>query len=556
MYRWINRLLGRTEKRTVNGWEQWLPTPTLSGITITPETALSLTAVYRCVDIISSEIASLPICVYENLPTGGRRPDYDDPRSDLIRFEPSAELTAYAFWETIVSHACLYGNGMAAITRAWDGTPLGFTLLDARTTIVKRADDGQIFYEATTELGDDRSIKQRFISDNVLHIKNIGYSGVVGYSPIRLAQESIANLAAAEKAASAAFGQSGTFVGMFKVPDDWDEEARKKFRESFNRQHQGPYNYAKIGVIDQSTDYMPLKISLEDLQYMEQRKFGVGEVARLFGVPNHMVGDLDNATYSNIEEENLQFVQRTLKKWVNRVESECNKKLFTRDERRTRYVQFDMNGVLRGNSASQMAWFDGIISKAAMSVDEFCHAVGLNPVGGEVGKTRFTSNNLIPFDPSKPDEAQPSTVEQPASPATALAAPQSDDRESQPLPPVEVIEEASRALQAVRSVVVENLQRIVRKETSALRRAAKRADWQTFAKDFYSEHRDFLTANLASSVEALSLVTGKALDVEGIVSKIVDDSQQQLQASDNVEALLDTWEASKANALYEDYLTA
>lgn len=520
------------ETRSVAGWESWMPTPTLSGVSVTSDTALSLTAVYACVNVIATTLASLPFIVYERLPNGGRRPDPYHPIYDLIGFEPNDEMGAMSFWSAVIGAAALRGNGYAEIARdKTDFMPVSIVPLDPDLITVKRTDDGQLIYEGYRHQGDPKS-DFRLLPQNVLHLSCLGSNGIVGWNPIALARESVGNLMSAEKTASAAFGNSSTFVGMITTPDELDELARKNVRENFNKVHQGPYNSAKIAIVDQGMQFQPLKISLSDLQYMELRQWGPGEIARLFGVPPHKIGDLSKATFSNIEEQNIEFWQTTIRPWAERIESEVNRKLLTRDQRRTHFCEFNMDSILRGNSEQQADVLTKHFAMGAISVNGVCSVLGYNPIGAE-GDKRYISTNLQPMAeqlPSVPPSELPTETGDPVAEAPPEVSPSND------------------AVDAVRSVLRNDLSRLISKECQAVRRAAKKADFPAWQDTFYPEHRAKLAEAIEPTFRALSVLTGRGLDAQGFADEMVRSSREQLAGAEDLDGLLDSWLTERAEA--------
>ena len=385
------------EMRDATGWDSWAPSQNLSGVQVTPQTALSLTAVYACVTVIAENIASLPFMVYKRLPNGGRIPDPEHPRYDILQFEPSEEVSAFGFWSTIVGDACLHGNGYAEIERdPYTYDPIALHLLIPQATRVVRHTNGQVVYETRrTDQEQNTGRPAILLQENVLHIALFGPNGIAGYSPIELAREAIGVGMAAEKTGAAAFGQSSTPLGYLEVPGELDDQGRKNLREYWNKIHQGPFNAAKVAILEDGTKFVPLVISLETLQYIETRKLTAKQVCQLYKVPPHKAGILDEATYSNIEEQDLDFYKSTLRLWCARIEAEAMRKLFTRSQRKTHFCEFNMNVILRGNSIARTDNLVKLFGAGVFSVNGACLEAGVNPIGGTLGAQRFVQSNLV-----------------------------------------------------------------------------------------------------------------------------------------------------------------
>jgi HK97 family phage portal protein len=524
------------ETRSASGWESWVPAPALSGVQVSPETALSLTAVYACVNVIAANVASLPFLVYKRGKDGGRAPDYDHAVYDLISVEPNEEVGPFDFRQALVGQAVLHGNGYAEIERDEAGNPVGLHQLDTTLTEAMRTPEGKLYYRSGNSREGRPSEQITLLPENVLHIKGLSPNGVVGYSPITIARESVGGFLAAEKTGAAAFGNSSLPTGFIEAPGEVGDDARKNFRESWQRIHQGPYNASRVAILEDGWKFVPFKMSLADLQYLEMRRFAPQEVARLFGVPPHKIGDLSDATYSNIEQQNLDFAIGTLRLWCERVEGEINRKLFFRKERKKWYAQHNMNALMRGDSQAISDSLTKLFAMGGVSVNDVCREAGYNPIG-VLGDTRYVAANLVKLaaepdvDPTELPEVKTPTAEPPPAGPEAPDAPETPEGE---------------ALRSVRAVVLAELDRCVRKEVGALRRAAKRPGFADFRAAFYAEHRDFLVSALAPSLRALAAVSGRPVDPESVAAQICTGSIRRLQDAPDPSAVLDEWEAAKS----------
>ena len=509
------------ELRSVNAWESWLPTPSLSGVTVTPDTAISLTAVYASVNVIASNVASLPFNVFERL-NPGRRPALENPVNDLIAVEPNEEVSSFGFWSAMLFQACLRGNGYAEIERdEWSGDPVALHLVDASKCEPRRNGDGRIYYEVVSErIGTERV--EKIWAENMLHVANIGENGIVGLSPISVAREAVSSLVAAEKMGAAAIGNSHNFAGTIETDSELDEPARKNIREGISKVHQGPYNAAKILFLEDGLKFNPMKISLQEYQWLEYRKWGPQEIARLFGVPPHKIGDLSQATYSNIEEQNIEFAMGTLRLWCERIAAEVNRKLFTRDDRRRYYAQHDMNAVVRGNSESLSKWLRSIFGMGGFTVNDICNQVGVNPIG-PAGDVRYLEAQLVKLGTPPAPDVNPVNLPSDPNPDPTIEAPSAT-------PPARERNSAD-LLAAVRRQLVSDLGRWATKETNAVRRAAKKEDFATWSTEFYAEQKTWLAGAIAPGVELLAIALDKPIAAEDLADRLILNSQRQLQES-------------------------
>lgn len=582
------------EKRNISGIEQWVPSPTLAGVTVTPETSTQSTTVYACVDLIATTVASLPFLIYRKLPNGGKAPEPDYYLEELLRCEPNHEMDAFSFWHTFISYCALYGNGLAEIERNWDGTVKALWLLDSRTTSLKRDSvTNQLYYESVSRLDDGRSYVSRLLAENVFHIKCLG-TGLWGYSPIYQARLSIGNALAAETAGAAALGHSTTMAGILTTPEELDDQAHKTLRENLAKVHQGPYNAGKIAILEGQYTYQPLTIDLESLQFIETMKYGSINICRMWRVPPHKIGELDRATFSNIEEQNIDFAQNTIKPWCVRIEHETRRKLLMQDERRTLSAHLNMHELQRGNSEAQVKYLTGLFGLGALDVNQVCSESGLNPIGAD-GDGRYVSTNLQRLSLPAPDEVD--TVEDttdeiptgdtiqeislngaqiasllsivadvvsgvlPRSAAKAVLAAafptMKPERIDAIIDPIQITgvapapPAADPAVEAVRNVVLDTAHRCVTKEVGAIRRAIKRPDFPAWLGGFYADHTTFLLAALEPSYRALAAVTGKTLDTAAIVNRLVETSTRELTETTDIAAVLTSWESAKAQIILE-----
>ena len=362
---------------------------------------------------------------------------------------------------------------------------------------------------------------------------------MAGLLPVQLAQQVIGAALAAEQTGASVFGQGAMPVGSLEVPGTLDDPARKTLRAYWNRVHQGPSNAGKVAILEEGTKFNPFKVDLGALQYNDTRRQAAKQIAQLFGVPPHKIGILDNATYGSLEEQDLDFYKSTLRIWCERIESEVNRKLFTRDERREWFAEHNMNATVRGNLASLTDHLTKMAATGVYSINDQCRELNLNPIGPE-GDRRFVSAQLVPLDavkgPAKPE----------ADPADEPSEPTGNDD-----PPAAKPGKSDETVAAVRSVVLDSLQRCVRRETQALRRASKRPDFAGFAASFYASHAPFVAEALAPSLRALAVVTGVAIDPVAWSAQVAEANRSALAAVDDVESTLAVWESHRAATLLE-----
>ncbi len=371
----------------------FLGSPASSGMEVSETSALALTAVYSCVRIISESLAALPLITYRET-EDGRRQATDLPIYSILRDQADPNLTSFMMIETIVSHACTYGNGYAYISRNNAGQVMGLTPLDPRYIDVKMTESGRVAYEIT-----GGTVQGALTSEEVLHIRALGQVGLVGYSPIGLARETIGLGLAAEKYGAAYFGNSGTPSGILSVPGKMSDEAFQNLRRSWEKIHKGSGNSARVALLEAGIDFKPISITPNDAQFLETRRFQVAEIARIFRVPPSMLADLENAgSYGSIGELNRAFVVHTLTPWARRIESEIKSKLLP--SAGDVYAEFSFDHLLRGDLETRFKAYQTGRQAGFLSANDIRAIENLDPLG-EIGDKYLTPLNMEALTPNE-----------------------------------------------------------------------------------------------------------------------------------------------------------
>ena len=289
-----------------------------SGKHVNERSAMQMTAVYSCVRILSEAVASLPLHVYKYNNEGGKEKTVDHPLYFLLHDEPNPEMTSFVFRETLMTHLLLWGNAYAQIIRNGKGEIIALYPLMPNRMVVDRDDNGKLYYQYNTSRDDAPTMEGTVVNlkpSDVLHIPGLGlgFDGLVGYSPIAMEKNAIALAMACEEYGAKFFANGATPGGILEHPGTVKDP--KRVRESWNSAFGGSSNANKIAVLEEGMKYTPISISPEQAQFLETRKFQINEIARIFRVPPHMVGDLEKSSFSNIEQQSLEFVKYTLDPW-------------------------------------------------------------------------------------------------------------------------------------------------------------------------------------------------------------------------------------------------
>lgn len=319
---------------------------TTSGKTVNERTAMQTTAVYACVRILSETLASLPLHTYKHTDRGKEKAT-DHHLYCLLHDEPNPEMTSFVFRETLMSHLLLWGNAYAQIIRDGRGNVLAlYPLLPDKMT-VQRTSTGELYYEYQKDIG---HVILR--SHEVFHIPGLGFDGLVGYSPIAMAKNAIGMAIATEEYGAKFFSNGANPGGVLEHPGIVKDP--KRVRDSWNAVYQGSGNAHRVAVLEEGMKFQSIGIPPEQAQFIATRKFQLNEVARIFRIPPHMIGDLDKSSFSNIEQQSLEFVKYTLDPWVSRWEQAIQRTLFRENEKRQYFVKFNVDGLLRGDYQSRM----------------------------------------------------------------------------------------------------------------------------------------------------------------------------------------------------------
>ena len=314
-----------------------------AGKPVNEHSAMQMTAVYACVRILSEAIAGLPVHLYKYGENGSKEKAIDHPLYFLLHDEPNPEMTSFVFRETLMTHLLLWGNAYAQIIRNGKGEVIGLYPLMPNRMTVDRDEKGQIYYQYQVSENDAPTMKTGTVNlkqTDVLHIPGLGFDGLVGYSPIAMAKNAIGLSIATEEYGAKFFANGATPGGILEYPGTVKDPER--VRESWNKGFSGR-NAHKVAILEEGMKYTPISISPNEAQFLETRKFQIDEIARIFRVPPHMVGDLEKSSFSNIEQQSLEFVKYTLEPWLMRWEQSINRALLSHNEKSTYFAKFNVD---------------------------------------------------------------------------------------------------------------------------------------------------------------------------------------------------------------------
>ena len=370
-----------------------------SGKAVTERSAMQMTAVYSCVRILAEAVAGLPLNLYRYTEDGGKEKAIDHPLYLLLHDEPNPEMSSFVFRETLMTHLLLWGNAYAQVIRNGKGEVVALYPLMPNKMTVDRDERGQLYY--SYQRSNDEAIRSKdqtviLHPSDVLHIPGLGFDGLVGYSPIAMAKNAIGMAIACEEYGAKFFANGAAPGGVLEHPGTIKDPQR--VRESWQSTFGGSGNANKIAVLEEGMKYTPIGISPEQAQFLETRKFQINEIARIFRVPPHMVGDLEKSSFSNIEQQSLEFVKYTLDPWVVRWEQSITRALLTQTEKARYFVKFNLEGLLRGDYESRMNGYATARQNGWMSANDIRELENLDRIPAEEGGDLYLINgNMLPL---------------------------------------------------------------------------------------------------------------------------------------------------------------
>ena len=389
----------KPENRTAGSAYAFYMGGTTAGKTVTERSAMQMTAVYSCVRILAEAVAGLPLHLYKYTDGGGKEKALDHPLYRLLHDEPNPEMSSFVFRETLMTHLLLWGNAYAQVIRNGKGEVIALYPLMPNKMSVDRDENGRLYY--TYYRGSDEAIKNKDFAvtlqpSDVLHIPGLGFDGLVGYSPIAMAKNAIGMAIACEEYGAQFFANGAAPGGVLEHPGTIKDPQR--VRESWQSTFGGSGNANKIAVLEEGMKYTPIGISPEQAQFLETRKFQINEIARIFRVPPHMVGDLEKSSFSNIEQQSLEFVKYTLDPWVIRWEQSIQRALLSQGEKAEYFVKFNLEGLLRGDYQSRMNGYAIGRQNGWMSANDIRELENLDRIPAEEGGDLYLINgNMLPL---------------------------------------------------------------------------------------------------------------------------------------------------------------
>lgn len=347
--------------------------------------AFSVAAVYACVRVIAETTASLPIILYRRRADGGKDRAEGDPLYELLRYKPNPFQTSMEFREQLLTHALLRGNAYAKIVRDSNGFIVELLPLDPDAMTVTRGSYGLI-YTYRPEHGKSEVFEQRMPGGYppILHLKCMSTDGLIGRSVLRDSSETFSSARAAQRYGHRILENDATPSVVIKHPETLDEEAATRLRESWNRAFSGSGRAGGTAVLEEGMTVEKMSMTSQDVQYLETRRFLRSEIASIFRVPPHLIGDLDKATFSNIEQQSIEFVTHCIRPWAVRLEQAIHCAILSDSpqQKRTYFVELMLDGLMRGDLKSRYDAYNTGRNAGFLSVNDIRAFENMNPIDG------------------------------------------------------------------------------------------------------------------------------------------------------------------------------
>lgn len=384
--------------------ENWLArfqVETSSGTKITEDNVLSIDTVFACVRVLAESMASLPLELIKS--TGPKGTETIEPAVGhalyrLMKTQPNPETTSYELRFWMMADAIIRGRGVAQIQRNGKGEPIAIWPLAAQRLCPKRtpeSDGSRLVY--TYKLEGGASKKEVLLEENeVLRIQMMPYGGLIGYSLVLAQREALGASKASEQYSSEFFANGGAVTGVIEIPEQLDDEAYKRLKKDWKESHTAKGKRHSIPILEGDAKFHPLALDHEQTQLIETRKFQRSGIAGLLRVPAHLINDLEKATFSNIEHQDLAFAKHTLRPWMTNWEQRLNMSLLTVEEQKTYQFKHNDRDLLRGDFPSRAVAYGQLIQAGVMSPNDARRAEHMNPYEG--GDTYYVQGALRPTD--------------------------------------------------------------------------------------------------------------------------------------------------------------
>lgn len=371
-----------------------------AGPQVTARTSMQVAAVYACVRVLAEAFATLPLELRQYDDKRGSHKAVDRDLYQVLHDEANPEMSSFVFRETSMAHLLLWGNSYSQIIKNGRGETIAlYPLMPWKMSVERDTETKELVYVYRTsneekDFKDKDASAVRLSARDILHIPALGFDGLVGYSPIAMAQNSVGQALACDEFGAKFFANGASPSGVLEHPGILKDPQR--VRDSWNAAYGGTSNSHKVAVLEEGMKYTPISINPNEAQFLETRRFSVEEIARIFKVPPHMIGDLERSTFNNVEQMSLDFVKYSLNPWVARWEQGMTRRLIPQPERKMYYIQFNMEGLLRGDMQSRYNAYAVGRQNGWLSANDIRAKEGMDLIDPDLGGDRYLCNgNMV-----------------------------------------------------------------------------------------------------------------------------------------------------------------
>lgn len=383
----------RTEKRTagLNPYYDISHGIGYVGSDINTKSVSGIASWWRGTQVLSNIVAGLPKHLVK-MDSEDRESVNDLPSVPIITDMVNDNLDSYAWHDYIMQCVLNYGNGYSVIHRDSNNNPTHLTPIHPDRVQLKVYGNAVVY-----EIDNNTSPNMEVLYEDMYHIKGLSHDGYLGVNPVRAHSVSLAATVSAQDYGKNSYDKGFLSNGYLKVDGSLTPEVKKSLKDSWGRNNLGA---AKMGtpVLDAGQEYVPIMMSNQDAQYIESRRFQKSEIATILGIPTHLINEMGDAKYNNVENTNTQFVQYTIMSYVHKFEAE-NKKLVRNDQRNTYRWRYNVNGLMRGDMATRSAFYAQGIQNSWLKPNE---ARNYEDLAGGINDYMISTNNQVPY--SKLDE--------------------------------------------------------------------------------------------------------------------------------------------------------
>ncbi len=508
-------------------------TQTKAGVGIDKDSALSLPAVYNAIRVLSETAASLPLELFRR--TGPREKERatDHPLYNLVKNEPNGNQTSTAWRESLFANLHGWGNGFSKIS-FFRGMPAKIEHVKAENTkVFEKAGTGNKAFKAGAGTGDS----ENFPRGRFLHVHLYSYDGLAGLSPIAKARQSLGLAKAGRDFQARFFKDDGTPGGAIETEQKLDQEAKDLVKKDWKNKFTGEEGWHEPAVLDMGMDWKEISIPQRDAQFIETQDFSVREIARMFNIQPHLIKDLDDATFSNIDTQSLEFVKFSLRPILVKFEQELNRKLIPEEEKGELFFEHQLQGLLRGDVEARSEFYRTGISNGFFTPNEVRSFENLNPIDG--GDKLFLQNNMLAIAEEGTDPDDLSAEQDDAEDARDRA--EMMKREGDKTIEVRNANQKSQIKQDFQPTFIDAAERIIRRETSDILDIARstlpqdRQGFEDRLDEFLEDHTEFFREQFIPPSQTL---------VSQIIPILEDEAGQSLENFDEEEEIITTLDGS------------